>query len=436
MLVSLGATGCGAPPAEPVTAPHREDVARWAVSQIVRALPDRLLAGQLLMVGIENDADGRPLVSLDDAARVMIADVQPGAAVLFGRTFASIEQVASLVGELDSVPFVRPIVATDYEGGLVSRLTTTGGVPATPIPSAADVGRAMAALASVNGASSAAVGDERDDPLALARRLGGVMGRELRSLGVTMNFAPVADVNPPGGVGAIGRHGRAYGDDPGLVGRVAAEVVAGLQAEGVAAVVKHFPGHGAVADDSHDRLPVLDASAATLRERELAAFRIALEPGPVGLMTGHLVVPSITGPGVPASLSPAVTRLARVELGFDGLVVTDALNMRALTEIADEPELVVRALEAGADMVLKPRDPVGARDAIVAAIAGGRLSREAIERSVERVFLAKRGLGILGAGWLRVGPAEVDVESASAVLGAAAHRAVADRVRSLAGGAD
>ncbi|MFW6292020.1 MAG: glycoside hydrolase family 3 protein [Spirochaetota bacterium] len=427
--VALWGLAACTPPAPPaVSAPRMEAVMDWAVPLVAGALSDRQLAGQVLMVGIENDTEGRPLVAIDEATRTMLEDVEPGAAVLFGQTFASVEQVAALVREIDAAVGARPIIATDYEGGFVSRLTATGGIAATRIPPAADVGAAFRSLAEA--------GDSASDAFALAEELGAVMGRELRALGVTMNFAPVADVDPAGGVVSIGRHGRTYGDDPEFVGRLAAGVVRGLQAEGVAAVVKHFPGHGRVAEDSHDGFAELDVTLEDFRSFELPAFELALASGPLGLMTGHFTVPMLTATSDPASLSSTVTRLAREELGYTGLIVTDALNMRALSEFAPESELVVRALEAGADMVLKPLDPLAVRDAILAALDEGRLSRDAIVRSVARVFHVKRRLGIFGPEWVPLAPANVDVEYATSTLGSAGHRAVVDRIRALSGGRD
>ena len=425
----------------PVTVPSYEATMRWATDRIVRSLPASRLAGQLIMVGIENDADGRPLLSLDAAHRELLERVQPGAAVLFGQTFSGVAQVRALVSELHAAVAVPPIVATDYEGGLVSRLTTTGGIPATPIPPAKVVGRAVAAApgaATPGGAPPPATpGASPPDGIALARRLGEVMGRELRALGVTMNFAPVADVDPPEGTGAIGRHGRTYGADPVFVGTVAAAVAEGLQREGVAAVVKHFPGHGAVAEDSHDELPVLAADAAAWRSREALAFTGALAGRPAGLMTAHLAVPGVTGDPMPATLSARASLLARRDIGFAGLLVTDALNMRALEAIAPEPELVVRAIEAGNDFVLKPLDPAAAHEAILAALASGRLPRARLEASVRRIFRAKRALGILGGphGLARPRVAALPADPGS-ILGSAGHRAVVDRIAELAGGSN
>lgn len=403
--------------------PRPDRIIDWSLRALVSALPDRTLAGQLIIAGVESDGDGRPLAKLDEPMRRVIADVQPGGMVLFGGSFRDVDQTLALLGELHDASSVPPIIATDHEGGLVARLTSTGGVPATRVPPASVVGRAVRAL--------------DDEGLVVAEDLGRLMGRELRALGVTMNFAPVADVDPSDRVGAIGRHGRTFGDDPVLVGRIAAAVIRGLQEARVAAVVKHFPGHGGLTSDSHDGYAALLTSADELRDRELLAFALAFEAEPLGVMTAHVSIPRATGNDLPATISPEVTRMVREDLGYNGLIVTDALNMRGLAEIAPEPELVVRAVEAGADVLLKPLDPVGARDALLEALAGGRIDRGTLEQSTLRVFSVKEKLGILGPQWaIDAGSAAGDLHFARETLGAAEHVLLVEQIIELAGGTD
>ena len=435
-------TDCPTPVSPRLT---RTQVTDWAIRTLVAALPDAALTGQLIVMGIERDRDGRPILALDDATRGIVQDVQPGAAVFFGQTFAGIDQVVALVRELHDASAVPPFIATDYEGGMVSRLTTTGGIPATRIPRASVIGEAVRAADAAAGPGSAAAdastgaraidSASNSEGLRLARELGRVMGRELRSLGVTMNFAPVADVDPSGGIGAIGRHGRTFGDDPVLVGRIAGEIAIGMQEAGVAAVVKHFPGHGGLAQDSHHGYAMLEASLEDLRLREFVAFSLAFAAEPMGIMTAHLAVSPALQDGLPATISPGATRLARGELGYAGLIITDALNMRAVTEIAPERELVVLAVHAGADLLLTPLDAVAARDALLEALENGSISRERLESSVVRIIAAKEALGVLGPAWAAVLPgATGDVDRAREVLGSEEHQAVVARLVELAGG--
>ena len=216
----------------------------------------------------------------------------------------------------------------------------------------------------------------------LAERYGRCTGREARALGLNWVLGPVCDVNnnPANPVINV----RAWGEQPAVVGELAAAFIAGVQGEGVLACAKHFPGHGDTAADSHLDLPVLPHSRQRLEAIELPPFRRAIACGVASVMTAHLLLPELD-PERPATLSPAVlTRLLRQELAFDGLVVTDALVMEAIAARHGPGEAAVLALEAGADLVLMPADPWRALEAIVDAVEAGRLSEECLRRSRQR----------------------------------------------------
>jgi beta-N-acetylhexosaminidase len=194
------------------------------------------------------------------------------------------------------------------------------------------------------------------DP-ALVERVWRAMGMELRALGVTVDYGPVCDlatnpINPAIGI-------RSFGDGPAAVGALVAAAVSGLQSAGVAAGLKHFPGIGDVGADSHHELPRLDADRAALDSRELAPFRAGIMAGARVVMSAHLAVPALTGnPGLPCTLAPAVMdRLLRGELGFAGVSITDALDMRALAQGANQVLDVLAALRAGVDLLLTAADP-------------------------------------------------------------------------------
>ncbi len=235
------------------------------------------------------------------------------------------------------------------------------------------------ALGRIHAADAAAA-------LALAERYGRCSGREARALGLNWVLGPVCDVNnnPDNPVINV----RAWGEDPATAGALAAAFLRGAQAEGVLCCAKHFPGHGDTSSDSHLELPLLSHSRERLERIELPPFRQAIAAGVASVMTAHLLLPSLD-PDLPATLSPVVLNdLLRQELGFDGLVVTDALVMEAITGRYGAGEAAVLALEAGADLVLMPADADAALDAIVAAIEAGRLSHERLEASLERRRLA------------------------------------------------
>ena len=229
----------------------------------------------------------------------------------------------------------------------------------------------------------------REDPgqaIALAERYGRCIGREARQVGLNWVLGPVCDVNnnPANPVINV----RAWGEDPASAGALAAAFCHGLQAEGVLGCAKHFPGHGDTSEDSHLALPLLPHSRERLETIELPPFRAAIAAGVAAVMTAHLLLPTLD-PDHPATLSPRVlTDLLRGDLGFGGLVVTDALVMDAITAHYGAGEAAVLALEAGADLVLMPEDADAAIASVLAALASGRLSEERLTASLERRRLA------------------------------------------------
>ena len=207
------------------------------------------------------------------------------------------------------------------------------------------------------------------------------LGTDLAALGITMDFAPVADVTVGAADPTIGD--RAASADPAVAARTVVAAWRGLLAGGTVPVLKHFPGHGSVAADSHVALPCQTASLEQLSARDLVPFQAAVDAGAPVVMMGHIDVVQLD-PGVPSSLSPAAYGLLREGLGFDGVAVTDALDMGAVP-VGAPGEEVVRALAAGADLVLKPRDVAAAHAAIVAAVQSGALPRERLEEAATRV---------------------------------------------------
>ena len=252
----------------------------------------------------------------------------------------------------------------DQEGGPITRV----GAPLQRWPAAMALGAA-------------------DDP-DLARAVAAASGRDLRALGYTVVFAPVADVTSGPDDPTIGA--RSPGSDPGLVARVAEAGAAGFAAAGVVPVVKHFPGHGSVDSDTHIGTAVQHADLDTLRERDLVPFRQLVAAGVPAVMTAHIVVEALD-PAAPATLSrPVLTGLLREELGFAGIVVTDALNMAAVSDGRGTGDAAVAAVQAGADVLLMPPDPGAAVDALVSAVEDGELDRGRLEESAARVVATLR----------------------------------------------
>ena len=256
------------------------------------------------------------------------------------------------------------LMVTDMESGPGMRLTGS----ATDIPPAMGL---------------AATGSD-----SLAFEVGRVIAKEARAVGIHLTLSPVLDVNSNPQNPIINT--RSYGEDPEQVGRFAAAYVRGLHAGGVLAAGKHFPGHGDTRVDSHIDLPSIAADRARLDSVELPPFRMAVRAGIDAMLVGHIAVPRVTGDDRLASLSTKLTGdLLRREMGFGGLVFTDAMNMGALTRRYGEGEAAVLAIEAGADLLLQPVDIPRTIDAVVAAVRSGRLTEARIDQSVRRLLEAK-----------------------------------------------
>ena len=321
-----------------------------------------------------------PLPDYDRVTAAVKAGV--GGVCLFG---GSVFDISSFVNGLQNLARRPLLVASDYENGAGQQVSG-----ATVLPSNMAVG---------------ATGSEE-----LAELKGRVTAREAKALGVPWVLAPVLDLQVRAENPIVNT--RSFGGDPALAARLGRAFAKGVRDEGALACGKHFPGHGDVSIDSHLELPVLDDPGPGL-----APFKEEFD----SIMVGHLVVRSID-PERPATFSPKVIDgLLRRDLRFGGLVVTDALMMGAITKTCDPDEAVVRAAEAGNDVLLYPVDPLAAIDALEKALASGRLDEGRIDRSVERILAAKKKCGLHEN---RI----ADPEGVERIVGCDEHLKAADRI--------
>ncbi|MCG8479112.1 MAG: glycoside hydrolase family 3 protein, partial [Spirochaetales bacterium] len=373
----------GVAPVSPAPEPTQEDIVERSIDRIIATMSVRQKAGQLLMPGLSFDSVGRPILEMNDELERLLADVEPGGFILFAPNVGDPEQLRSLIDHMQARSPIPMIIGIDQEGGVVRRIVPTDSMPATAIPAARRVGRA---------------GD-----VELAHELARVTARELRSLGITMNFAPVADVMTNASNPVIGS--RSFGSDPDLVAAMVEATVTGYQEENVSAVIKHFPGHGDTDVDTHHGPAAVMHDLTRLRSVERGPFARGIEAGADGVMTGHVGFPAITGAMTPATMEPAILEaILRDELRYEGVVVTDSLVMGALTAQFGEREIPVRAAAAGADILLRPARPREALQALLDAIEAGRIPEERLDASVRRILRVKfrRGLmaptAAIGAG--------------------------------------
>lgn len=336
--------------------------------------------GQMLMPDLRMWQEENT-TAMNEGTAQMIRDYHLGGVILFEKNIVNKEQLVKLTDQLQAEAGDVPLlISIDQEGGRVKRIPGGTNMPG-------------------NMALGAAGSEE------LAYRVGKALGSELKSLGINLNFAPVLDVNINPANPVIGV--RSFSADPELVSRLGLQYMRGLQEQGVAATAKHFPGHGDTDVDSHLGLPMLPHDQERLEAVELRPFREAVSNGVDMIMTAHVTFPAIDDTRaiskkdgaeitIPATLSYRVlTELLREEISFEGVIVTDAFTMKAITDHFGEGEAVVRAVKAGADIILMPLDVGVAFHAILEAVESGEISEERIDQSVRRILDLKDKYGIL-----------------------------------------
>lgn len=325
--------------------------------------------GQMIIAGF-------PSLEVDDQVRRLVEEHQVGNFILFARNMKTARQTAAMCEGLSQTAFdklgVAPFIAADQEGGLVSRIAE--GAALFP-----------GAMAMAAGAS-----------LEQAHQVGKNCGEILRAMGVNVNFAPVLDVNIEPLNPVIGI--RSFGDDPQKVADLGCAMACGMVEGGVIATVKHYPGHGNVKTDSHLDLPVNDTDPALLEDTEFLPFKQAFRQGVPALMSCHIRFPKID-PDLPATLSPTIiTGMLRGKQGFDGLVFTDCMEMDAIQKGWGTAEGAVLAVLAGCDVLCISHHLEAVREAteaIYQAVQSGRIPRERIRQSYDRIMAAKKKMGLL-----------------------------------------
>ena len=354
------------------------------------ALTLREKAAQLVMPWIPGDywpSDGAAvaLQQVDDGVGGFVVGIGP-----------SPYDIAEKLNTLQRAARLPLLIAADFESGPGARIRESVAFPGNMALGATD--------------------RELD-----AYEVGRVIATEGRAVGIQFDFAPVVDVNnnPLNPIINV----RSFGENPQRVAALATAYIRGLREHGMLSAAKHFPGHGDTGTDSHIALPVVTASRARLDSVELVPFRAAVREGTDAVMTAHLAVTGLGGEGSPpATLSPfIVDTLLRRDLGFQGLVVTDALNMGAIVSRYGAAQAAVMALEAGADILLMPADPKAAIDAVVDAVSRGDVSEARLDSSVARVLAAKARVGLFQSRL-------VDINRISAAVGSAPDVALAQDI--------
>jgi beta-N-acetylhexosaminidase len=335
-----------------------------SIDSVLASLSDRQKIGQLIVPWLSGAYTALDDSTFLEAAR-WIDSLQVGGIII---SVGSPFDIAAKLNALQTRSRLPLLVSADLEWGAAMRVVGATGFP--PIMAAG------------------ATGDPND-----AYTIGAAAALEGRAVGIHVNFAPDADLNNNPLNPIINT--RSFGEDPRAVSALVAAYVRGVREQGMLATLKHFPGHGDTETDSHLGLPVITAGYARLDTLELVPFRAGIAAGADIVMSAHIAFPALTGGDDPGTLSAAVlTGLLRDSLHFGGLVVTDALTMGAIVAKYGAGEATVRAFLAGSDLLLMPANPDSALDAMLLALASGRISQERLNTSVRRLLEIKKRLGL------------------------------------------
>ena len=379
LLMLMSCLGCGTQTKPSGSAPEKaaeEETELTIDEQIDEMLEGMTLgekAAQLFVVQPEDLVDGVScVIQAGDATRKGLETYPVGGIIYMEQNLQSEEQVKEMLRNVQQFSRERTglplLTCVDEEGGTVARVAGSGNFDVTNVGNMSEIG---------------ASGDTER-----ARQAGETIGTYLSELGFNLDFAPDADVwsNP---ANEIVRY-RSFGTDPKRVSEMSMAVLDGLMSKGVTGVIKHFPGHGATEGDTHEGYAYTNKTWGELEICELSPFQTGIEQEVPMIMAGHISLPNVTGDETPASLShEIVTKRLREQMGYDGVVVTDAMNMGAVAENYEPAEAAVQALQAGGDLILMPEDFRAAYQGVMDAVEDGTLSKKRIDQSLRRILRLK-----------------------------------------------
>ena len=304
-------------------------------------------------------------VKAGDGTRTALEKYAVGGLIYFKKNIQTKEQITEMIHNSQSFSKYPLFIGVDEEGGSVNRVAAVG--LAQPRQSAAEIG---------------ATGDPDN-----AYKAGEAIGTYLSELGFNVDFAPVADI---ANVSNSVMKSRSYGEDAETVAPFMTAMMTGLHDSGITGCLKHFPGIGSTTADTHNGLASTQRSGEEFRSQELQVFKAGIDSGARMIMVGHVNVPALDPENHPASMSKAViTDILRNELGYEGVIITDALNMSAISEYYSAEQAAIMALKAGCDMLLMPEDFLQAYAGVVTAVAEGTISRQRVEDSLRRIYRIK-----------------------------------------------
>ncbi|MFA9464289.1 MAG: glycoside hydrolase family 3 protein [Velocimicrobium sp.] len=334
--------------------------------------------GQLFIVNFEQldnrKGETHDFTKVTATMREALKTYHVGGVIFFSRNSKTPEQTKKFIDKLQGFSSVPLFISVDEEGGEVARIAKNKAMNTTSFPNMSEVG---------------AMDDEE-----YAYNMGKTIGKEINDLGFNLDFAPVADVRSTQLHSEIGN--RSFGSDPDLVAKMVRQVVTGLQEEHVISTLKHFPGLGSTSKDTHEGAVDVDSDINELRKVSFIPFKEGIRAGADMIMVSHISISNVTGSIKPASMTELVMKdILRTELSFDGVIITDAMNMKSVTNYYTSGEAAVNAIAAGTDMILMPENFVAAYQAVYQAVVDGEIDEKTIDNNVQRILELKIKRGII-----------------------------------------
>jgi beta-N-acetylhexosaminidase len=334
------------------------------INKMIKNMTLEQKIGQMLIIYYNSN-------TYDSNLKSVIENINPSGFILFSDNITSDSQLHNFINEMQKDSSIPMFITIDQEGGFVQRLKPIEDIKAQTIPAMATIVDEISAF-----------------------ETGKTIGKDLSTYGINMNYAPVLDINMNDENTVISS--RSFGNNPQTVSDLGLALARGLKEYNIMPVFKHFPGHGSTVADSHYDLPVLNKTKEELYQHELIPFIDAINNNAEVIMIGHIAVPKLTGDDTPASLSKEViTDLLKEEMGFKGLVITDALNMGALINNYSNDEIIIKTINAGTDLLLMPGSTKKTIEIIKTGLAKKEIKEERLDESIRKILKLKFKTGII-----------------------------------------
>ena len=345
---------------------------RYRAKQILSSMTLEAKVGQLFIVDLERLARQKNILELTPEIKQTLERYQVSGIILFAQNLKNKRQIIRLIKDIKSSETIPMFVCIDEEGGRVSRLEHTDLLKLEKLPSAEEIGK------------------KNDSNYAY--NVGETIAEQLKEFGFNVDFAPVVDINTNPENTVIGA--RSFGNTPEIVSKMGVEIIKGLQDNNIMSCAKHFPGHGDTSTDTHSALAYIEHDLQRLKNEEFIPFQAAIDNGVMSLMLAHIVAPKVTGDKLPATMSKTFVNILKKDMNFDGLIITDALMMKAISDNYKSADVCIKAIEAGVDILLMPDVIEEGINAVIEKAKNDKAFLNLVNNAVNRILIVKSRLNL------------------------------------------